>query len=418
MDRAHPLLDRLAATRGPPSLKSTCYQVLSAAWPAVSDVGDLPYDLVAPLLPASTAPQLAALELHSPHLEPHTNHIWRTLAINEFIEVRKAVEDGRMRTEDEPASWRHQYEQEEVKREAKMEAILSRMREQNKDYKEGRATTQLLDGVRLEKRRKVAQAPARPKSLMDKARLHTKAIASIYAPKRRKPAPAPRPAPPKPAPPPSSMHPTSRPPPAPPRPPPGTSKSPPPPLEPAPPPPPPSVNERKRPVITTVTRPLKRPASTTAVGPPLKRTSAASPPPARALAGSSTSSSSRHSSFSPPPPPPGPLSPPPSHPSPAAVAHFSPVRPLSTQPTPRARGPPPSLPPPPPPLHSGSSPPPPPPPHALARRPSAASPPIQPHPQQQQLQQRPSARALKGIFMPRPRSGVGGSSGGGGGGGQ
>ncbi|GAA5843840.1 hypothetical protein JCM9279_000163 [Rhodotorula babjevae] len=187
MDRPHPLLDRLEASHSPPSLKSSALAILRAAWPAVTDLGDAHYGLVADLLPLSTASQLAMLEDASPHIAQHTNHIWRSLAINEFIEVRKVIEDGQISPEDEPESWREQYEREEARREAKMEELLSRMRGQLQDYKDRRKTIERVDGVQLAKARK-AGPPPRVKSLMDKARSNTKAIKSIYAPRRRKPA--------------------------------------------------------------------------------------------------------------------------------------------------------------------------------------------------------------------------------------
>ncbi|GAA5890965.1 hypothetical protein JCM8208_003109 [Rhodotorula glutinis] len=187
MDRSHPLLDRLEATDSPPSLKSSAHAILRAAWPAVTDLGDAHYSLVADLLPLSTASQLAMLEDASPHIAHHTNHIWRDLAINEFIEVRKVIEDGQLSPDDEPESWRDQYEREEARREAKMEELLSRMRGQLQDYKDRRKTIERVDGVQLAKARKAGPAP-RVKSLMDKARSNTKAIKSIYAARRRKPA--------------------------------------------------------------------------------------------------------------------------------------------------------------------------------------------------------------------------------------
>ncbi|GAA5978598.1 hypothetical protein JCM10908_004417 [Rhodotorula pacifica] len=194
MERSHPLLDRLEAPRpAPPSLRDISLSMLRLHWQAVRDVGDAPYALLKSLLPLSNAAQLADIEDNSPHIVPHTNGIWRQICVQEFIEIRKAVEDGRISKKDEPSSWREQYQLEEIKREEKMQAIVSKMRGQINDYKTGRATTKVVDW-RLEKRRKTAaassSAPARPKTLMEKARHNSKVIKSIYAPRRR-PAPAP-----------------------------------------------------------------------------------------------------------------------------------------------------------------------------------------------------------------------------------
>ncbi|GEM09427.1 mitochondrial protein [Rhodotorula toruloides] len=195
MDRPHPLLDRIGAPHSPAPLRSTCLFILRLHWAAVTDVGDTPYDLIATLLPHSTAPQLLEIEANSPHIAQYTNRIWRDLCVHEFIEVRKAVEDGTLKREDEPASWREQYAEEEVKREAKMQAILSKMRGRYEDYKEGRASTQLVNGAAQERRRKAAHGPARSKTLFDKARSSAKGIKAIYAPKKRFSGIAPRPSP-------------------------------------------------------------------------------------------------------------------------------------------------------------------------------------------------------------------------------
>ncbi|POY70627.1 hypothetical protein BMF94_6405 [Rhodotorula taiwanensis] len=220
---SHPLLDRLEAKHSPPSLKETSLVMLRLHWPAVRDVGDAPFSLLKSLLPHSAADQLAEIEDNSPHIAPHTNGaercadsgdstmresyeltfsapwrptgIWRELCVHEFIEVRKAVEDGRISKKEEPKSWREQYSLEEVKREEKMQAIVSKLRGKNDEYKYGRATTKEVDW-RVEKKRRsnAASYTARPKTLMEKARHNSKAIKSMYAPRRRStkpPAPAP-----------------------------------------------------------------------------------------------------------------------------------------------------------------------------------------------------------------------------------
>ncbi|GAA5867529.1 hypothetical protein JCM8547_001209 [Rhodosporidiobolus lusitaniae] len=166
--------------------KRICEAILRVHWSAVTDIGDCSYDLVSALLPLSSAPQLALLEANSPHLLPYTDDIWKDLCVADFIEVRKLVEDGRMKAEDEPASWRERYQEEEKKREAKMQAILSKMRGQYSEYSSGRGTVQTIDGLRQEKRRKTSHTTtARPKTLFDKAKSNARLITSIYAPKRR-----------------------------------------------------------------------------------------------------------------------------------------------------------------------------------------------------------------------------------------
>ena len=129
------------ATHSPPRLRDVALAMLRLHWPgpssplltthpaqlttvlaAVRDVGDAPYALLQTLLPLSSASQLADLEQNSPHLVPHTNPIWRQLCVNEFIEVRKAVEDGHISQQDEPESWKEQYDLEAIKREVSLSA--------------------------------------------------------------------------------------------------------------------------------------------------------------------------------------------------------------------------------------------------------------------------------------------------------
>ncbi|GAA5928665.1 hypothetical protein JCM1841_002959 [Sporobolomyces salmonicolor] len=365
----HPLLDRLEATSAPPSLRTSAESVLRQYWSTVHDVGDTPYELLANVLKLSSAQQLAELEANSPHLTSATNDIWRDLCIHDFVDVRIMIEDGRMSRRDEPSSWKERYAEEETKREAKMEAILNKLRGQYKVHASDRASKsiQAVDGLRLEKRRKTSHggSSSKPKTLFEKARSSTKAITSMYTPRRR---PVQRNATTSS----SSMFPSSRPAPT-------TSATPDisRPLTPKLAVPIPSA---KRPAITTVTRPLKRPASSTALSPPpsvpLK---AASPPHPTS---SAFASSSRHISFSPPPQPPRPIShlpmrarpgPPAPPPPPSAAKSASP--PPSSQQTTSSRPPAPPFSPP-----NGA---------ATGRGPGLINSP------------QPSQRAIKGLFMPK-----------------
>ncbi|GAA5840388.1 hypothetical protein JCM11251_006546 [Rhodosporidiobolus azoricus] len=173
------------ATSGPPTLKTTCEAILRLHWHSVTDVGDTPYDVLANLLKLCDATQLFLLEESSPHIKPYTSDIWKALCVSDFIDVRRLVEDGRLSAHEENTEWRERYIEEEKKREIKMQASRSKMRGQYSDYSAGRGTVQTIDGLRQEKRRKISHpTPMRPKTLLDKARSNTRAITSIYAPKR------------------------------------------------------------------------------------------------------------------------------------------------------------------------------------------------------------------------------------------
>ncbi|GAA5878425.1 hypothetical protein JCM1840_002580 [Sporobolomyces johnsonii] len=368
---SHPLLDRIEATSSPPSLRTSAESVLRHYWSTVNDVGDTPYELIANVLKLSSAHQLAQLEANSPHLASSTNHIWRDLCIHDFVDVRIMIEDGRMSRTDEPTSWKDRYAEEEAKREAKMEAILSKLRGQYKDHASDRASKsiQAVDGLRLEKRRKTNHggSSAKPKTLFEKARSNTKAITSMYAPRRR---PVQRTATTSS----SSMFPSSRPAPTASA---ASHKSPPPTPKSAV-----SIPPPKRPAITTVTRTLKRPTPSAALSPPPSAPPKVASPPLPTY--SAFASSSRHTSFSPPP---------------------QPARPISHLPMRARTGPP--APPLPPRAAESASPPP-----SSSRQTTSQRPPAPPpfsppngastsrgsglinNPQ-------PSQRAIKGLFMPK-----------------
>ncbi|ORY78441.1 RNA polymerase II transcription factor SIII subunit A-domain-containing protein [Leucosporidium creatinivorum] len=289
-----------------PSLRAVAQSVLRPLFHTVDDVGDAGFDLVKDLLALATAPQLHRIEARSPHLIPDTEGLWKELAIKDFVQVRIAVEDDTF--EEEPKSWRALHQAETIKQEERMEAVLQRMRGAYKSHSDDRATIGKVDGVMMAKRRKLnsmVSGTSRPKSLMEKARVNSKRIQTIYAPRRRPGIPVPTlPAAPAPSAPSSS-----------------NSKS--------------SASPRKPPPkIHTITRTVRVPA------PP---SSASSSTSARSTATASTSKTS----------PPPPFSPPiiPAH---RAVAPLPHRRPLAASPPPSLSAPPPR-----PPSHALSPPPPP-----------------------------------------------------------
>ncbi|GAA5911608.1 elongin A domain-containing protein [Sporobolomyces salmoneus] len=302
-----------------PSLRLLSEQILRPFWSQVRDIGDCPYEVVSNLLRLSTANQLSELEENSPHLSTHTNGLWKKLCVNDFVEIRKLVEDQQLPASSSSAAllsgdadeetesdadvgvcWRDRYFEEEEKKQLKMQQVLSKLRSQYSSLSSAKQSRQVqtIDGLRFEKRRKLtshshsssSSSSQRPKSLLQKVRQNSKQINSIYAPKRqyqqrRPPAPSttvrkvpaitteafpstgkkilpiPKAAPSNKGPPPLPL-------PPPPPPPSSSAKSPPPPVP-------------KRPVIKTVTRTtttLKR-SSALLNSPPLRQTSFSPPPP-------------------------------------------------------------------------------------------------------------------------------------------
>ncbi|GAA5993002.1 hypothetical protein JCM5350_004315 [Sporobolomyces pararoseus] len=265
----------------------------------VRDVGDCPYEVLSNVLKLSTASQLSEIEENSPHLAPNTNDIWKQLCVNDFIEIRKLVEDGKLNhpeTDDE--SWKSRYYEEEEKKQIKMKLVLEKLRGQYNELDEKKQSRQVqsIDGLRLEKRRKLTSgnggslSSQRPKSMLQKARHNTKAITSIYAPKRKPvQAPSARKVPALATAFPSSRKPVAKPPialpssttgfplPTSPPPPQTATNSPKPHQAPAP-----SNVPNKRPVIKTVTRTTtttKRSSALNAAGSPPPRQNSFSPPP-------------------------------------------------------------------------------------------------------------------------------------------
>ncbi|GAA5849027.1 hypothetical protein JCM3766R1_005430 [Sporobolomyces carnicolor] len=173
------------------SLRLISEQLLRPVWIHVRDVGDCPFSVIDNLLRLSSASQLNEIERNSPHLTTHTNRLWKQLCVNDFIEVRKLVEDGNSPDDDDLGQdWKRRYYREEEKKRIKMKLVLEKLRGQYNQLDEKKQSRQVqsVDGLRFEKRRKLnstSSATPRPKSLLQKARHNTKQIASIYAPKRR-----------------------------------------------------------------------------------------------------------------------------------------------------------------------------------------------------------------------------------------
>lgn len=189
--------------------------------PVINDFGDIRYDLIRDLLFLMKAEQLLQVEEQSPHLmdddqgelplHPQllgtkltlcrlNTEIWKHLCINDFVQVRCLVEDNKM---NEPSSWRSLHADEVLKREARLEGILAKMRGTYQQHADSRGTIKEVDGVAAAKKRKVVISSggaffcssfrrgrelmgiaARPKSLYDKARSQSRQISSIYAPQR------------------------------------------------------------------------------------------------------------------------------------------------------------------------------------------------------------------------------------------
>ncbi|KAL9935460.1 hypothetical protein V8E36_005808 [Tilletia maclaganii] len=95
-----------ASARAPPSLKSLCLSIVSRNLHQVRDLGFLSYSIARPILEQCQAEQLAEILDNSPHLAPDAETHWKKLCFNDFVQIRKDSEAGRLRA---PESWRELY---------------------------------------------------------------------------------------------------------------------------------------------------------------------------------------------------------------------------------------------------------------------------------------------------------------------
>ncbi|KAN0061742.1 hypothetical protein ACQY0O_005734 [Thecaphora frezii] len=125
------VISRLAAKNGYTSLRggkdaklsltNMCKKIIMRNLHAVQDLGDMPFRVAKDILDQCRVDQLIMLEEASPHLQAHTDQIWKRNCLRDFVDLRKKYEDG---TKKESSSWRKAYlrkkgELEEQKEEAK-----------------------------------------------------------------------------------------------------------------------------------------------------------------------------------------------------------------------------------------------------------------------------------------------------------
>ncbi|KAF2402126.1 hypothetical protein EJ06DRAFT_580453 [Trichodelitschia bisporula] len=127
-----------------PSLASLALKRLSHNIANITDIGDAPFTLIAPLLARIENPaQLRALETSSPHLKPHTSELWHKLCKRDIPHYNRAAHAPR-----DPTNWGRMYAKlkKEAEREAaKAEAVLA----------------QRMRDVKAERERNLVSAPVR-----------------------------------------------------------------------------------------------------------------------------------------------------------------------------------------------------------------------------------------------------------------
>ncbi|KAK4048725.1 hypothetical protein OIO90_005718 [Microbotryomycetes sp. JL221] len=172
----------MAATRVV-SLRQIATDVLQVYWPLVIDVGDATYAQLEPLLSLSTAAQLQEIERNSPHLERDTEPIWKQLCTKDFVSIKIAVEDGHMTKE--PDSWRKLHELESRKQEAREDGGSCATYERPVQRLQGQQGGDRQDRWHPNGETSETEFDARPKTLFDKAKVNSRRITRVFAPKAR-----------------------------------------------------------------------------------------------------------------------------------------------------------------------------------------------------------------------------------------
>lgn len=131
--------------------------------------------------------QLLELERCSPHIVPLDSEIWKIFTLRDF---RDLADDYHAGIASEPLSWRDTYTRHAAERDKKMKDASAKLRNSYKklgDAKSRRAliftTSPILSAnERATRKRKLATAITKPKTIMDKARKETKVISGMYRP--------------------------------------------------------------------------------------------------------------------------------------------------------------------------------------------------------------------------------------------
>ena len=145
-----------------PSLAFSCMRVLRQRIPSLTDVGAVPYRLVAPILldRMMSVRQLRTLSRNSPSLladSAHANAVWRSLAIRTFpalLDLDHGTDPADAEIVDEPPDWRQWFveaemaeEQRELRARAKLRGKLDA-----EDAAKREAAIQVIDVQQRRKR--------------------------------------------------------------------------------------------------------------------------------------------------------------------------------------------------------------------------------------------------------------------------
>ncbi|KAI8056824.1 RNA polymerase II transcription factor SIII subunit A-domain-containing protein [Syncephalis plumigaleata] len=100
-----PRRDHRRSPGGVPSLVHLCQAILRANIHALTDIGDIPFELIQPVLIRCSAEQLLSLETINISLRSETQDLWKALVVQEYPRV---AAEHRTTEQCEP-SWRRIY---------------------------------------------------------------------------------------------------------------------------------------------------------------------------------------------------------------------------------------------------------------------------------------------------------------------
>ncbi|KAJ1655941.1 hypothetical protein IWQ61_004393 [Dispira simplex] len=129
-------------TVGVPSLEKFCVRTLVRNLDYLTEVGDVPFRLLEPVLKHCTGTQLQRLELHNPHFKSHTDDYWKHLC--EIYFPPEALGNTAAIRKDDHSSWRDHFHRCEEEKARKVERAAARVRGAYQTEARQRKTRQLV----------------------------------------------------------------------------------------------------------------------------------------------------------------------------------------------------------------------------------------------------------------------------------
>ncbi|KAI0302201.1 RNA polymerase II transcription factor SIII subunit A-domain-containing protein [Russula brevipes] len=174
-----------------PSLVYYCRRVAAAHVDGIVSLGDtVSFELVRPILDSCSVDNLRRLEDATPHLQAHTNDLWRQQCLREHPTEGAEYTSGLLAP---PRSWRDLFFDLRAMKEKRLEEISARMKSQRLEAEERKKQKEVkyTDRVPPMKRSRGWSSTPQQKSLFQKTRSEASKIQrTMYEPRMRPPMPA------------------------------------------------------------------------------------------------------------------------------------------------------------------------------------------------------------------------------------